>query len=204
MAKDPAVLFYTQDFIAGTLTMSNEHRGMYITLLCLQHQKGVLSEKDMLSICGTYVKDVFEKFTKDKQGNYFNKRMKEEAEKRKAYSESRRKNREKSKKKEDVKNISVSYVQHMENENEDVNVNSKKEVAIKKVGEQHLEILSKEHNLDLNYLRTQLAVADEYYQEKNTEITYAKFDAWLTRDPQSRKNPQNPNKVEPPYYKRFA
>ena len=77
-------------------------------------------------------------------------------------------------------------------------------VKIPKVGEQHLEILSKEHNLDLNYLRTQLAVADEYYQEKNTEITYAKFDAWLTRDPQSRKNPQNPNKVEPPYYKRFS
>ena len=49
MAKDPAVLFYTSDFLSGTFTMTNEQVGMYIRLLCLQHQKGKLSEKDMLS-----------------------------------------------------------------------------------------------------------------------------------------------------------
>ena len=51
MSKDPAVLFYTSDFLTGTMTMTNDQVGMYIRLLCLQHQKNFLSEKDMLSIC---------------------------------------------------------------------------------------------------------------------------------------------------------
>jgi hypothetical protein len=47
MAKDPAVLFYTQDFLVGTLTMTNEQVGKYIRLLCLQHQKGKLTLVDL-------------------------------------------------------------------------------------------------------------------------------------------------------------
>ena len=62
MAKDPAVLFYTSDFLTGTLTMSDEQVGKYIRLLCLQHQKGKLSKKDMLNICKSYDEDVFSKF----------------------------------------------------------------------------------------------------------------------------------------------
>ena len=50
MAKDPAVLFYTQDFLVGTMTMSYEQKGKYITLLCLQHQKGKLTLKDLQAI----------------------------------------------------------------------------------------------------------------------------------------------------------
>ena len=40
MSKDPAILFYTQDFLVGTMMMSDEQVGQYIRLLCLQHQKG--------------------------------------------------------------------------------------------------------------------------------------------------------------------
>ena len=47
MAKDPAVLFYTQDFLVATITMTNEQKGKYITLLCLQHQKQKLTLKDL-------------------------------------------------------------------------------------------------------------------------------------------------------------
>lgn len=89
--KDPAVLFYTDDFLSGTFTMSNEHCGMYIRLLCLQHQKGKLTEKDMLSICKTYVIDVFEKF-EIIDGFYLNKRMRIESEKRSKFTASRRSN----------------------------------------------------------------------------------------------------------------
>lgn len=123
MAKDPAVLFYTSDFLAGTMTMQNEHVGMYIRLLCLQHQKGVLTENDMTYICKTYVEDVYTKFKKDKDGNYYNERLKYEALKRKNYSESRRKN---------VQKRYSTYVVHMENENENIN---KKDLNKKKVSE---------------------------------------------------------------------
>ena len=55
MGTDPAILFYTSDFLTGTLTMSDKNVGKYIRLLCLQHQKGRLTEQDMLFICSTYV-----------------------------------------------------------------------------------------------------------------------------------------------------
>lgn len=116
MSKDPAVLFYTSDFLTGTTLMSNEQVGKYIRLLCIQHQKGVLSEKDMLKICDSYDEDIFDKFEKTEEG-YFNKRMRDEFEKRKKYSESRANNR---KKKEDMKNICNSYEEHMEIENENL------------------------------------------------------------------------------------
>ena len=80
----------------------------------------------MLHICGSYDEDVFNKFQKDEQGKFYNIRLEEEVDKRKAYSESRRNNR---KKKEDMNNTSSSYVQHMENENENEDLIEKKKVA---------------------------------------------------------------------------
>lgn len=58
--KDPAFLFYSSDFLSGTLLMSDEEIGQYIKLLCLQHQKGHLKEKDMMNICKSYNENFFE------------------------------------------------------------------------------------------------------------------------------------------------
>lgn len=117
MAKDPAFLFYSSDFLSGTMLLSDEQVGKYIRLLCLQHQKGHLTEKDMLKICFTHDDDIFSKFIKDDAGLFYNARLDEEVRKRIAYSDSRRKNREK----KDMSNICESYVEHMENENENIN-----------------------------------------------------------------------------------
>ena len=122
MAKDPAVLLYTSDFLSGTYSMTNEEVGMYIRLLCLQHQKGKLTEKDMLSICKTYVDDVYSKFEKV-DGCYINKRMYEESVKRSKYTESRRNNAK-------PKHMKEHMHKHMENENEDVNKNDNINVLI--------------------------------------------------------------------------
>ncbi len=131
--KDPAFLFYSSDFLSGTMLMTDEEIGQYIKLLCLQHQKGHLKEKDMLNICKTYNEDIFSKFKKDKEGNYYNERLEYEANKRKAYSESRRNNRKKKETYEkDMKNICNSYEQHMgnananENRNRNINKNNSK------------------------------------------------------------------------------
>ncbi len=122
--KNPAVLFYTGDFMTGTLFLNNEEVGAYIRILCMQHQKGHLTEEEMFQICKK--KEIFSSiilhFKKDKKGLYFNKRMELEIEKRQKYSESRAKNRSKTKK--DMKNICNSYEKHMENENEDENINN--------------------------------------------------------------------------------
>ena len=114
MSKDPAVLFYTSDFITGTMLMSDEQRGKYIILLCLQHQQGGLSEEDMMNICKTYDKKIFSKFDKLEDGLYYNDRMKRESYRRKAYSESRSKNRK------TYKTHDETYEKHMETETETV------------------------------------------------------------------------------------
>lgn len=114
MAKDPAVLFYTSDFLSGTFTMTHEQVGKYIRLLCLQHQKGVLSEKDMINVCGTYDEDVFLKFEKSGK-TFFNKRMKDEADRRQNFCESRRKSRQGAKNQTTNKK---TYVERMETETE--------------------------------------------------------------------------------------
>lgn len=86
MAKDPAVLLYTDDFIAGTYTMTNAEVGAYIRMLCLQHQQGHLSEEDMLKISKKINSKVWSKFQKDDAGLYFNKRMDLESAKRQEHS----------------------------------------------------------------------------------------------------------------------
>jgi uncharacterized protein YdaU (DUF1376 family) len=139
MAKDPAVLFYTSDFLSGTYTMTNEEKGVYITLLCLQHQKGKLTEKEMHTIKD--MPDVLQKFEQLEDGFYYNLKMKECAEQRKRYSESRRNNRKtksyqsdmnkiSSTYHKDMKNISKSYLKDMENENENENINETVSVAV--------------------------------------------------------------------------
>ena len=119
--KDPAFLFYSSDFLTGTMFMSDSQLGKYIKILCTQHQKGHLSEKDMLKICKRYDKDIFEKFVKDENGKYYNIRLEKEIEKRSAYSKSRANNR---KNKINFENICFSYVKHMENENINININN--------------------------------------------------------------------------------
>lgn len=108
MSKDPAFLFYSQDFYTGTVFMTDDQVGKYIRLLCLQHQKGHLEEKHMLNICKTYDKDVFSKFIRDGQGLYYNERLEKEIVRRTSYCENRRKNRLSEK----------TYVKHMETETE--------------------------------------------------------------------------------------
>lgn len=108
MAKDPAVLLWTKDFLVGTMTMTNEQVGKYIRLLCLQHQNQYLTDGDMKSILNEEDIVVAEKFIKE-DGKWYNIKMKEETIRRKAYTENRLKNLQKK------KDIKVDMSSHMEN-----------------------------------------------------------------------------------------
>lgn len=54
MAKDPAFLFYPKDWIEGTGEMMPDEKGIYIDLLCYQHQRGSLpiDEKRLAKMVG--------------------------------------------------------------------------------------------------------------------------------------------------------
>jgi uncharacterized protein YdaU (DUF1376 family) len=123
MSKDPAVLFYTSDFLTGTMFMTDEEVGQYIRLLCAQHQKGHLHINDVLSICRTETSRVLSKFTRDQDGFYYNERMEVEIEKRRTYYESRIKNLRSHKNK--GSHMASHMDAHTENENEDVSKGTK-------------------------------------------------------------------------------
>jgi hypothetical protein len=180
MAKDPAVLFYTSDFLSGTFTMDNEQVGKYIRLLCLQHQKGKLSEKDMLSICKAYDVEIWDKF-KVEDGLYYNERMFNETIRRQKFSESRR-NNAKSPKKEST---SEAYAKHMETETENVTITINENINIdfdwfwneydKKVGDK--QKLKKKWN----------KLTDE---ERQNAMNYLDLYKQAVPDKQFRKNPE--------------
>lgn len=90
MAKDPAFLFYSSDFLSGVSDLTMEERGQYITLLCLQHQKGHLTEKAIKITVPNVSNDVLSKFTVDENGHYFNERLEVERDKRLQHSEKQR------------------------------------------------------------------------------------------------------------------
>ena len=85
MAKDPAFLFYVSDFLTGTMLMTNEQVGIYIRLLCIQHQHGGIIDTASFE---NIVKDhqiIRTKFKKKRQG-FYNPRMLDEMLKRKKKS----------------------------------------------------------------------------------------------------------------------
>jgi hypothetical protein len=180
MAKDPAVLFYTSDFLSGTFTMDNEQVGKYIRLLCLQHQKGKLSEKDMLSICKAYDNEIWDKF-KVEDGLYYNDRMYNETIRRQKFSESRR-NNAKSPKKEST---CEAYAKHMETETENRTITINENINIdfewfwneydKKVGDK--QKLKKKWN----------KLTDE---ERQNAMNYIELYKQSVPDKQFRKNPE--------------
>ena len=132
MGKDPAFLLYSQDFLVGVSDLTMEERGQYITMLCLQHQKGRLTKKNIQISVGNVSEDVMSKFVQDENEMYYNATLENLTQKREAYSQSRSENGKKGgrPKKEPHKNqekticlpYAEAYGNHTENENENVNV----------------------------------------------------------------------------------
>jgi uncharacterized protein YdaU (DUF1376 family) len=122
MSKDPAFLFYSSDFLSGVSDLTMEERGQYITLLCVQHQKGELTEKTIRLSVGNASVDVMAHFELQENGSYVNIRLREEAEKRARFAQSRRANGKKGgrpKKKATDNHVDNHVDTHMEDENKD-------------------------------------------------------------------------------------
>lgn len=116
MAKDPAFLFYPNDWLGGTIGMSFEAQGAYLNLLILQFNKGEFTEAQASKFVGANIwTELKEKFATS-EGKFFNSRLKEEYDKRKNFSKSRRNNAQ------SVKAYAEHMGDHMENENENRNI----------------------------------------------------------------------------------
>lgn len=100
MAKDPALLWYFNDWTGGTVTLSRHVKGCYIDLLAAQFNSGPLSLDEIKTVLGSDFGPSWpalqKKFAKDDNGCYYNVRLQEEKDKRVNYTNSRRQSRLKS------------------------------------------------------------------------------------------------------------
>lgn len=171
--KDPAFLFYYQDFIVGTAEMNITEIGAYILCLCYQADKGFITEKHMKNICNSneVYQTVKSKFISEDDGKtFFNKRLRYEIERRKAYTESRRNNiKKRYLKKQNIETISPTYVAHMENENEIVNEN--------RILEEKKGLREKREKKKETFIKPTLDEVIQFFQE-NSYSREAAIKAW--------------------------
>jgi hypothetical protein len=144
MAKDPAFLFYSSDFLTGTLTMPFEDRGKYITILSLMHQQGRMQEETIRFLVGSISDNLRSKFSLDEKGLWYNERLEIEIDKRTKFTDSRRLNGSKGGRKpiDNPSGKPNGLAKKNHTENEDVNINEDVSEAefINPFGEKFLEM----------------------------------------------------------------
>lgn len=184
MSKDPAILFYTGDFLNGCTDLTFEERGQYITLLCLQHQKGHLSEKTIRLTVGSVSVDVLKKFIKDEEGNYYNDRMDEEIKKRQHFLDTRYFNGKKGGRpskpnrkpnKEPTENLSEN-----EDENEDTNNKGAKKFNFDFVEEQFKDVFN-------SWLQYKKERKETYKTQTSLEACYRNLKKLSSNNPEVAK-----------------
>jgi uncharacterized protein YdaU (DUF1376 family) len=125
MSKDPAFLFYSSDFLTGTTFMSLEQIGLYIKMLCLQHQhNGRIPTEELRMQCERIANGdaVFKKFTHDGLGSY-NERLQIEMKKRSEKGIKARQSANKRWNKNKNNDVCDRIANAMRSENENVNEN---------------------------------------------------------------------------------
>jgi len=133
--KDPAVLFYFQDFLVGTEFMTDEEIGKYMRVLCHLADKGSLNKSQILRICKTNIipEAINEKLLIDEDGKYYQKRMKIEQEKRAKHIEHQRENANKRWKKDECDGNAMAMPLLNENENINRDINEDKNIIKREI-----------------------------------------------------------------------
>jgi uncharacterized phage protein (TIGR02220 family) len=125
MSKDPAFLFYPNDWIGGTMGMPFEEKGAYMELLILQFNRGHMTSHMIGQQVGQLWVKIQDKFKIDTNGLYYNERLEIEINRRKAYVQSRSNNISgKNQYSKKTAHMNGHMTSHMENENrnEDIDV----------------------------------------------------------------------------------
>lgn len=126
MAKDPAVLWYWNDWQGGTMTLTRHQKGCYMDLLSAQFNSGPLSLDQVKTVLGndqaswTVLRSKFKKEVNSEGTEvFFNERMESEKQKRRAFSEKQSENGKKGGRKKSLANPTLNPDQsHYEDEDE--------------------------------------------------------------------------------------
>ncbi len=152
--KDPAFLFYPNDWIGGTMGMTFEEKGAYVELLITQFNRGHMTSHMIGRIVGQLWDNIKDKFEVDPEGLYFNRRLEIEQIKRKDFTKSRRNNLSGN---NQYTNKSKNKGGHTTSRMEDVNENRNKDIVINKgIEDRKQAFISKcidantQHSIDKN------------------------------------------------------
>lgn len=183
MAKDPAFLFYPNDWIGGTMGMTFEEKGAYMELLMMQFNRGHMTSHMIGQVVGQMWDKIKHKFVQDNKNLWFNERLDIEIQRRKNYTKSRRNNI--SGKNQYTKNENIDsghMTSHMENENENVNedINKNKGKRFKKeeftdVPEYIVFSVIQQFQISKQQTITQKQVTDMWQVFKEQNLTGDKF-----------------------------
>lgn len=124
MSKDPAFLFYPGDYLRDTQNLSEKSQVAYDRIMC-EHMRNICISQQQLKFFTKRLSEdeidelmmVIEKI----EGGYCIQWVSESVTSRRLYSESRRKNKQGK-----TKNISKTYDNHMEDENENTTITTNK------------------------------------------------------------------------------
>lgn len=118
--NDPAFLFYPGDYLRDTQCLSANSQVAYDRIIC-EHMRNICITQQQLNFFTKRLNDEEKEelmmVLKNIDGGFQIEWVAQSIDNRRRYSESRRSNRT-GKKKEHMNNISSTYVNHMENENE--------------------------------------------------------------------------------------
>jgi uncharacterized protein YdaU (DUF1376 family) len=180
MAKDPAFLFYPNDYIGGTMGMTFEEKGAYIEILMLQFNRGHMTSHMIGQLVGQLWESIKCKFVQDEQGLWYNIRLDQEKDKRMSFTQSRRNN---------IKGLNQHTIghmtSHMENENEDVNRNINKVKIIDTQFEEFWDLYDYKKSRD----KAEKVWKTLNKEEKALALQHAPVYAQSTPDKQFRKHP---------------
>ena len=193
MAKDPAFLFYPNDYIGGTMGMTFEEKGAYMELLMMQFNRGHMTSHMIGQTVGQLWDKLQDKFIKDEKGLWYNKRLDEEKEKRKRFTASRKNNLKgvnQYTKKDPLE--SGHMTSHMENENvnkdinkDNINNNGFFENLLN--SESWLEQVAMKHKCKVSFIKTKLGEFNNDLflradQKQNQNEYQSHFVNWLSKN----------------------
>lgn len=178
MAKDPAFLFYPSDFLTGTMFMNNEQLGIYIRLLCSQHQHGGIIDKISFNSMVGQHEIVKAKFIECELG-FYNERLAEEMQKRQKKSSNIR---------EAVKQVwklrKESNKNTMESQSKVNGIASNNDgIAMRPENEDVNEIRNIDKyksNFENDYVTDEKVCRENGFDEK--QLAKAKFEFWNTKE----------------------
>jgi uncharacterized protein YdaU (DUF1376 family) len=180
MAKDPAFLFYPNDYIGGTMGMTFEEKGAYIEILMLQFNRGHMTSHMIGQLVGQLWESIKCKFVQDEQGLWYNIRLDQEKDKRMSFTQSRRNN---------IKGLNQHTIGHMTSHMEDVNENVNRNINKVKIVDTQFEEFWDLYDYKKSKDKAEKAWKTLNQEEKALALQHAPVYAQSTPDKQFRKHP---------------